>query len=159
MTKMRLIAVALGSVLVSACGGGVDEITEKQCPEIAVLTTADSWQGDGVSAQMRTASLTCFIDRDEDELMADITLRGTASKTGSKLPFFVASLDKDDRIINRVQYAVTIANNEFSFSLPRYGYGTRQDVARRPRLVAGFVLSEAQLNANRKAFRASLGLK
>ena len=71
MMKMRLLLTGLMALTLTACGG-VDEVVETQCPEIAVLATADIWQADGNSAQMQTASLTCFVDSETDELLADI---------------------------------------------------------------------------------------
>lgn len=158
MMKMRLMLIGLVSLTLSACGG-VDEVVTSQCPEIAVLATADHWAAGDVTAQMQNAKLSCFIDTQTNQLLADIRITGKVSQTGIELPFFVATLTKQDRITNRLQYKVTVSQNNFRFELPRYAYGTRANVAERPRLVAGFVLSKDQLKANRAAYRARLGIE
>lgn len=158
MSKMRLIAVTLFSLALSACGG-VDQIVERQCPEIDVLATADSWRSGDVTAQLTSAQLTCFIDRDTDDLLADIKLQGTISESGVDVPFFIASLNKEDGVINRVQYQVKVGQTAFVYELPRYKYGARSALADKPRLVAGFVLTPAQLAANRTAYRKRLGMQ
>lgn len=157
MMKMRVILAGFATLMLASCAG-VDEIVENQCPEIAVLATADSWQGDGVAAQMDTVRLTCFVDSKTDELLADIQLTGTTSKAGTELAFFVATLNDKDAVTHRLQYKVTAGSTSFSFDLPRYVYATRATLPGKPRLVAGFVLSEAQLVANRAAYRKRLGL-
>lgn len=159
MMKLRLMIIGFCGLFLTACGGGVDEIIAEQCPEIAVLASADRIDIDGVTAQMNTARLSCFVDSDSDQLLADIRLKGKASASGVELPFFVATLDKDNRITERLQYKVNVSNRDFSFDLPRYAYATRLTLANRPRLVAGFVLSQEQLDANRSAYRQRLGIE
>lgn len=157
MMNKRLLLTGMMALLVSACGG-VDEVVEDQCPEIAVLATADNWQSGAQAAQMKTARLTCFIDAKTNELQADITLTGTASKAGLELPFFVATLDKNDAVTNRLQYKVKAGDTRFTLNLPRYNYATRASLVNKPRLVAGFVLTDEQLAANRAAYRKRLNL-
>ena len=158
MMNLRVLFIASATMLVAACGG-VDEIVKDQCPEIAVLVTADVWKQDKASAQMKSVRLTCFIDGDSNELLADIRLKGVASEAGLALPFFVATLDKENRITDRLQYKVKVGKTDFAFDLPRYVYGTRDKLADRPRLVAGFVLTPAQLKANRADYRDRLGIE
>lgn len=157
MMKTRLLMTAMMTLMLTACGG-VDEVVENQCPEIAVLTTADIWQADGKTAQIQTARLTCFVDSKTDELLADIQLSGTASEVGMELAFFVATLDKNDTVTNRLQYKVKASGKNVTLDLPRYNYATRTTLLNKPRLVAGFVLSDAQLAANRAAYRKRIGL-
>lgn len=157
MMKMRLLLTGLMAFTLAACGG-VDEVVENQCPEIAVLATADMWQADGKTAQMQTARLSCFVDSKTDELLADIKLTGTASQAGMDLPFFVATLDMNGAVTNRLQYKVKASGTSFTLDLPRYIYATRVTMLNKPRLVAGFVLSESQLAANRAAYKKRLGI-
>ncbi len=159
MMKLRLMVIGFCGLFLAACGGNVEEIIAEQCPEIAVLATADRIEIDGVKAQMNTARLTCFVDSDSEQLLADIRIKGKVSDSGVELPFFVATLDKDNRINERLQYKVTVSNLDFSFDLPRYPYATRLTMANRPRLVAGFVLTPEQLDANRAAYRQRLGIE
>ena len=157
MMKMRLLLTGLMALSLTACGG-VDEVVETQCPEIAVLATADIWQADGKSAQMQTARLTCFVDSETDELLADIQLTGSASQAGMALPFFVATLDVNGAVTNRLQYKVKASDTSFSLNLPRFTYAMRLTMLNKPRLVAGFVLSKDQLAANRAAYKKRLGI-
>jgi len=157
MMKTRLLLTGLMALALTACGG-VEEVVEKECPEIVVLATADIWQEGDKAAQMKTAQLVCFIDAKTDELLADIVLTGTASQTGLELPFFVATLDKNDAVISRLQYKVKAGGTSFELKLPRYNYATRDTLVNKPRLVAGFVLSEAQLAANRAAYKKRIRL-
>lgn len=157
MTKMRLMLTGIMSLTLAACGG-IDEVVENQCPEIDVLATADIWQDQQNTAHMQSARLVCFIDANTDELSADINLSGTASKAGMDLSFFVATLDKNDTVTNRLQYKVKASDTSFSLNLPRFNYATRATLINKPRLVTGFVLSEAQLAANRVAYKKRLGI-
>lgn len=157
MMKTQYMLTGLLALFVTACGG-VDRVVENQCPEIAVLATADYLDSNAQNARMRSAQLSCFVDSKTDELMADIQLTGTASQAGMELAFFVATLDKNDAVTNRLQYKVKASGTTFTLNLPRYVYATRASLLNKPRLVAGFVLSDAQLEANRAAYRKRLGM-
>jgi hypothetical protein len=156
--SVRLALVSLLSLALSAClGANIDQIVQRQCPSIAILNTADVLRLDGASATLSGASLSCSIDRDaEDMLLATVTLTGSVSQQ-QKLPFFVAVLDADKSQLARTQFAVTAAGGAFSLALPPVEYGKKGD-GKKPRLVAGFVLTPAQLAANRAAYRKKLGL-
>lgn len=155
---MRLALVSLLSLALSAClGPNIDRIVQRQCPSIAILNTADVLPLDGARAELSGASLSCSIDRDaEDMLLATVTLTGSVSQQ-QKMPFFVAVLDADKSQLARTQFAVTAAGGAFSLALPPVEYGKKGD-GKKPRLVAGFVLTPAQLAANRAAYRKKLGL-
>lgn len=157
--NVRLAGLLALCLSVSACAGNrMSAINAQQCPPVDILATADILKtGDG-QAELTAASLTCFIDKKQDNrLLAQVTLRGTAAK-GAQVPVFVAALDRNDEIIARAQYRLTARDTAFSLQLPHMDYGQKGD-DRRPRLVAGFVLSDAQLADNRKAYRKSLGLR
>ena len=74
------------------------------------------------------------------------------------LPFFVATLDVNGAVTNRLQYKVKASDTRFSLNLPRFTYATRLTMLNKPRLVAGFVLSKEQLAANRAAYKKRLGI-
>ena len=153
------IMAALGlSFFVSAClGADVDKIVQRQCPSVALLNTADKLPRDGKTVELTSASLTCSINRAEDDaLQAVVTLTGRASEK-VKMPIFVAALDADNQQLSRTQFAVTAQAGNFSFTLPSVIYG-KKDNAGKARLVAGFVLTEAELKANRAEYSQKLGL-
>ncbi|CAI8203175.1 MAG: Uncharacterised protein [Alphaproteobacteria bacterium] len=160
MKTTRLIAVAGFGLILSGClglGNNIDEVVQRQCPTVAVLTTADVLVVDGLTVEISKAELKCFINLDEeDELLASVTLsgRGDAKR---QVPLFLAALDDKDVMTGRTQYRVTFPAGPFSIKLPNMAYGKKGD-GQKPRLVAGFVLTQAQLEANRAAYRKKLGL-
>lgn len=156
--KVGLVfALALSGLLSACLGAGLDKVALRQCPPIDVLATADRLPvGDG-EARLTDARLQCFIDsRQDNRLMAKVTLRGSAANNIS-LPVFVAALGRDGETVTRSQYRLTAKANRFEISLPPLVYGKKGD-GEKPRLVAGFVLSEAQLQLNRAAYRKRIGL-
>jgi len=156
MKITRLAVVVALSALLSAClGGDIDEVVQRQCPPIAVLVTADVLPRDA-AVYLDTATLKCFINRDaEDVLQAEITLSGR-SVVAQQVPLFVAALGDNDRQLARSQYKISLQAGNYTVTLPLFVYGKKG--GRKPRLVAGFVLSEAELAANRAAYRKKLGL-
>ncbi len=160
MKTTRLIAVAGFGLILSGClglGNNIDEVVQRQCPTVAVLTTADVLLVDGLTVEISKAELKCFINRnEEDELLASVTLSGRADGK-RQVPLFLAALDDNDVVTGRTQYRVTFPTGPFSIKLPNMAYGKKGD-GQKPRLVAGFVLTQAQLEANRAAYRKKLGL-
>lgn len=156
----RLIAASALGLLLSGClglGNDVDEIVQRQCPSVAIVATADKLVVEEASFEITEARLKCFINRDnEDELLAAVTLSGRADAR-KQVPLFLASLGENDAILGRTQYKVTLAQGDFTLTLPNYSYGKKGN-ERKPRLVSGFVLTQAQLAANRAAYRKTLGL-
>ncbi|MCH1569206.1 MAG: hypothetical protein L7U47_07315 [Alphaproteobacteria bacterium] len=152
-----IIVVCL-SLFLSAClTGDIDEIIQRQCPPVAILTTADVLPLNAGTAELQTARLKCFIDNDnEDELLAKVTLSGRA-QSKQEAPVFLAVLNAEDRVVARTQYKVNLPSGAFSMTLPSIVYGKkggRTDL----RLAVGFVLSKNQLAENRAALRKKLGL-
>ncbi len=158
-TTSLLVVIGFGLIL-SGClglGNNIDEVVQRQCPTVAVLTTADVLVVDGLTVEISKAELKCFINRDEeDELLASVTLSGRAGAK-RQVPLFLAALDDKDVVIGRTQYRVTIPAGPFSIKLPNMAYG-KKGAGQKRRLVAGFVLTQAQLEANRAAYRKKLGL-
>ena len=153
-----LMAALSLSVFLSAClGGNVDQIVQRQCPSVALLTTADKLPLTGKTVELSAASLTCSINRsEEDALQAVVTLSGRVSEK-VKMPIFVAALSADNQQLSRTQFAVTAQGGDFNLTLPAVIYGKKGD-GRKARLVAGFVLTQVQLEANRADYRQKLGL-
>jgi hypothetical protein len=153
----RLVSLLGLTLLLSAClGVDVDEVVQRQCPSVSVLNTADRLVVDGASIEIDTASLKCFIDRDNnDELLAEVTLRGRADKN-QQVPFFLAALI-DDAVTSRTQYKVGLNGGEYEITLPNMAYG-QKGAGQTPRLVIGFVLTQEQLAANRAFYQEKLGL-
>jgi len=156
----RLIAASALGLLLTGClglGNDVDEIVQRQCPAVAILATADKLAVEEASFEITEAQLKCFINRDnEDELLAAVTLSGRASAK-RQVPLFLATLGENDAILSRTQYKVTLVQGDFSLTLPNFSYG-KKGSEQKPRLVSGFVLTQAQLAANRAAYRKTLGL-
>ena len=156
----RLIAASALGLLLSGClgpGNDIDEIVQRQCPSIGIVATADKLVVEDASFEITEARLKCFINRDnEDELLVAVRLSGRAG-AGKQVPLFLASLGENDAILARTQYKVMLAQGDFTITLPNFSYG-KKGSKRRPRMVAGFVLTQAQLAANRTAYRKTLGL-
>ena len=151
------LTVFLSGFLAACLGPNIDQIVQSQCPPVNVLNTADSLPRNGVSATLSAASLTCSVNRDSDDaLQAEVTLTGRVSEQ-MKLPIFVAALDGDNKPLARTQFAITAQGGVFSLTLPPVIYGKKGDDGK-ARLVAGFVLTPAQLEENRAAYRQNLGL-
>jgi hypothetical protein len=157
-TARRVMGTLVLPVFLSAClGANVDQIVQRQCPSVAILNTADKLPLDGQTVELNAASLTCSIDRNQDNaLLADVTLTGRVSEK-VKMPIFVAALDIENRQLSRTQFAVTGQGGVFNLTLPPVIYGKKGDGSK-ARLVAGFVLTPAQLAANRADYRQKLGL-
>jgi len=154
---MRSICVLAFASGLAACAGGMNKMAARQCPPINILATAERLPMGDSQAVLTSASLQCFSKSGTDKiLLAKVTLRGQAAK-GTKLPVFVAALDRQDDIVTRVQYRLTARNNKFALTLPPMEYGQAGD-GKRVRLVAGFVLSGTQLGDNRAKYRKKLGL-
>jgi hypothetical protein len=87
-TARRVMGALVLPVFLSAClGANVDQIVQRQCPSVAILNTADKLPLDGQTVELNAASLTCSIDRNQDNaLLADVTLTGRVSEK-SKCPF------------------------------------------------------------------------
>ena len=150
--------VAMACVL-AACGGPkVNEVLAEQCPPVAPLATADRFMVDGVEAKIDTATLTCFVDRAENDLLARVVVSGTVSKSGINLPFFVAALNEQGELIARTQFKVTPGSTAFSYPLPKLAYGKLGAENLKARLVVGFVLTPAQLADNRAFYAKQLGI-
>lgn len=144
---------------VAACGGpNIDAVIATQCPPVAPLATADRLMVDGVEAKIKTASLTCFVDRAENDLLARVVVSGTVSKTGPNLPFFVAALNEQGEIISRTQFKVTPGSTAFSYPLPNLAYAKFGAENVKARFVVGFVLTPAQLAENRTLYSQQLGI-
>lgn len=158
MPTFRLFTVVVLPVVLAACGGGVDRVTEQQCPSVGVLATADSWQSGAVTAQLQTAQLSCFISRNDDNLLAEVSVDGRISAAGVPLNMFVAALNEKGEVTARTQLRVTPGTEAFSYKLPRIAYGRKGTETVKARLVVGFVLTDAQLQANRAEYRKKLGL-
>ena len=154
----RFFAVLGLTLFVSAClGVDVDEVVQRQCPGVSVLNTADRLVVDGSTIEIDSASLKCFIDRDNnDELLAAVTLRGRADKKG-QVPLFLAALNENDAVTSRTQYKVRLSGGDYEITLPNMAYGEK-GADQKPRLVIGFVLTQAQLAANRAFYLEKLGL-
>ncbi len=135
---------------------GLSELETRLCPPVDILATTDTLPLGDKRASLRDASLKCFVKSSDNALMAEVTIRGNAA-VGSQLPIFIAALDRDDKIIARVQYKLTARDKRFSLTLPAFAYGTKGD-DKKPRLVAGFILTEQQLDDNRAAYGKQLGL-
>ena len=154
----RLVSLLGLTFLLSAClGVNVEEVVQRQCPGVSVLNTADRLELDGAAIDIKTASLKCFIDRDNgNELLAAVTLRGNAARE-QRVPVFLAALNSDDTITSRTQYRILLNAGPYEITLPNMAYGEK-GAAQKPRLVLGFVLTQEQLAANRAAYQKKLGL-
>lgn len=157
MLKTRILSVCLLPMLLAGCAAGVDQVTSRQCPPVGVLATADSRLQDGATAHLDTARLICFLDNESNTLLAEVSIVGRTDAPGAPLDFFVASLNEQGEVTARTQMQVAPSLPAFSYKLPRLAYGKKGDDAK-ARLVVGFVLNEAQLAANRAAYRKKLGL-
>ena len=149
---------ALGFLLAGCVGVGVDQVVEGECPPVAPLATADRLPANGFEARITAAQLSCYVDRGSGDLLAEVTLTGATDKSGVELPFFVAALDDKGVIISRTQMKVTPSATQFSYALPKISYGRKGSDSLKARLVVGFVLSDAQLAANRRAYSRAIGL-
>lgn len=153
------IAACMLAFVLAACGGPtLDEVVAKQCPPVGPLATADRLMVDGVEARLNTATLTCFVDRSEGDLLARVVVSGTVSKAGTNLPFFVAALNEQGEVISRTQFKVTPGSTGFSYPLPELPYGKLGAENLKARLVVGFVLTPAQLADNRALYAKRLGI-
>ena len=155
--KKTFTFLALGLSL-AACGASLDKVVEAQCPPADVLVTADNWQQSGVRAQLIGAELECFIDSQTNELQASVQVRGTVSQAGTRLPLFAAALNTQDEIVARTQVQVTPSKTEYKLAIPKFVYGQKAAGSAKARVVVGFVLTPAQLQANRAAYAKQLGL-
>ena len=157
--KRQIAKLALIAALTVSCGPvTIDEIRAAQCPPVAPLATADYLQVDGATAHISDASLTCYIDKDTKDLLAEVTLFGRLSEPGVSLPFFVAALNEQGEVISRTQFKVTPSTTSYSYPLPKLAYGTFGSENLKARLVVGFVLTPAQLDANRAAYAKKIGI-
>ena len=81
-TARRVMGALVLPVFLSAClGANVDQIVQRQCPSVAILNTADKLPLNGQTVELNAASLTCSIDRNQDNaLLAEVTLTGRVSE-------------------------------------------------------------------------------
>ena len=157
--KRNIPALALMVGLTASCGPvTVDEIRATQCPPVAPLATANYLTAEGVTAHISDASLTCFINRESKDLVAEVTVFGTVDKTGTSLPFFVAALNEQGEVLSRTQFKVAPSAAEFSYNLPHVAYGQFGSDNLKARLVVGFVLTPQQLRDNRAAYAKRIGV-
>jgi len=154
------MAAAL-AMLVAACGGGPRQVVERQCPTVQILAPADIWQSQAdetVTATLTKASLICFKDTEKNQLTAQVTIEGAQSRPGVAMPLFAAVLGEDDQILMRTQYDIKKAEDRFVAVLPPVQYALLAQATRKRRLVVGFVLDDAQLQANRAVWRSRLNM-
>lgn len=155
-TRLAVLG-ALGALLSGCLGADIDEVVQRQCPPIAVMVTADVLPRPAAAAHLDAATLKCFINRDDDDnLQAEIVLSGR-SAVAQQVPVFVAALVGAERQVARTQYKINLPAGDYAITLPPFIYGQKGD-GLKPRVNAGFVLSEAELAANRAAYRKKLGL-
>ena len=155
---LRVLALA---ALLAACGGGPRQIVERQCPPVQVLAPADLWQSpadETARAALSKVSLICFKDNEKDQLTAQVTLEGEQTTPGIAMPLFTAVLGEDDNVLMRTQYEIKKPEIQFIAALPPVQYALLAQAASKRRLVVGFVLSEAQLAANRAVWRDRLNM-
>ena len=155
------LTVLVLAALLSACGGGPRQIVERQCPPVQILAPADLWQSpadETARAALNKVSLICFKDNEKDELTAQVTIEGEQTSPGVAMPLFTAVLGEDDNVLMRTQYDIKKPDTRFAAALPPVQYALLAQAASKRRLVVGFVLSEAQLAANRAVWRDRLNL-
>jgi len=152
------IGLALGvSFLLTACGGS--DIATHDCPPVYVVATTERVPLSQGAAILRSGVAACKSDAESGSFLAEIEIDGTSDLEGVSVPVFMASLTQDGKIINRQQVDVTLGDTQFSESLPAFEYENTNMTAKNNRLVVGFVLSDAQLEQNRTAWRLAMGLK
>lgn len=157
--KSKIFALFVGAAAIAGCAGqSFNEVAVGQCPPVAPLATADGLSSGGVQARIGSVSLVCYVDGQNDDLLAEVSLSGTVSQSGIELPFFVAALDEKGSIINRTQMKVTPSAETFSYKLPKINYGRKGSENVKARLVVGFVLTPQQLAENRAAYAKSIGI-
>lgn len=145
------------SVVLSGCGlVGNDWVA---CPPASVLATAERVQVGGGEAVLKSIEASCEKDTGAGLSFVEIEAIGVAPATETSVPVFVASLNAEGRIINRQQFMVDLSDGGFAEELPMLQYEDENKGQESDRLVVGFVLSKAQLQENRAAWRKSMGLK
>ena len=144
--------------LLAACGGR--DVPPARCPGGAVLATAESLPGgDGPTALLFGVSVEC--EKADAGIDAEITvygdLLGAASET--TLPLFVALVDKDENVLARAQGNFRVKPGQFKVDMPvlQFDPSTLGSVDQAA-FLAGVVLTDAELKANRATWRDNLNI-